>query len=170
MFKNKKNVVIIILSIIILLLLVSVFILFLSNNHTVSTNNIDGSNMTSDELINMFKTEGYTFDITDMDGTIYIILENKIAGITIQRIYNKYLGNLMTFDDNSINDKMADLTKLDKNNTPEEELQYKAYESWMKKYNITKTQLSNMLDDYYSQNKSNTKTMNIQNILNNTTN
>ncbi len=116
---------------------------------------IDGSNMNNDELYELFNDEGYSIRITkfsDNLSTTYVVLENKTEGITIQRIYNNYVGNLMTFDDDSVNSEMADLLYPDENKTEEEKQQYKAYQSWLSHYNITKTQLSEMLDNYYDEN------------------
>ena len=154
MLKNKKNIIILILVIIILILTVSM-IFILKPKKTNNAKQIDASKLNSDELIELFKDEGYSIEITkfsDTPSTTYVILENKTEGITIQRIYNKYIGNLMTFDDDSINDEMADLLYPDSNETEGEKRQYKAYQSWLNNYKITKTQLSDMIDNYYNNN------------------
>lgn len=151
MFKDKKNIIILLLSILIIIMsIVIVIFLTLFNKHP----KIDVSKMTSSELIEMFKQEGYEIVIyKSNNSTIYVNLENSKEGITLQRIYNIYLGNLMTFDNDSINDEMADLIDTNKNNNILKKQQYEAYESWLKKYNITIFQISEMLDKYYSDNK-----------------
>ena len=154
MLKNKKNVIILILAIIILILTVSIFFILKPKKESISKN-VDGSKMNNDELYEMFKDEGYSIEITRFShnpSTTYAVLENKTEGVTIQRIYNKYVGNLMTFDDDSVNDDMADLLYPDRNDTEEKKRQYKAYQSWLNNYNITKTQLSDMIDNYYDSN------------------
>lgn len=167
--KNKKNIIIIILSIAVILLLSVVIYFVLSSNNSNKQNNIDGSEMTSSELKNMFEAEGYDFRITEFAGqkSTYIILENKKSGITVQRIINTLLGTLMTFDNDSINDEMADLITLSDNDTDGKKQQYKAFKSWLNYYNITQTQLSNMLDYYYSNNKSETEVINVNELINN---
>lgn len=153
MLKDKKNIVIFILSLIILIMIVGIAILLIFNLVS-KTKTIDGSEMSSYELLEMFKQEGYEVQIYKSGNTtIYVNLENEKEGITIQRIYNNYIGNLMTFDDDSINDEMADLIDANKNDTVLKKQQYEAYENWIKKYNITKLQISEMLDKYYNENK-----------------
>lgn len=164
MFKDKKNIIILILSAIILIMIIGSVAFFITRKVEGNTH-IDGSKLSSLELLEMFKKEGYEIRITELDGTLYIILNNKREGITIQRIPNTLLGTMMTFDDDSINNEMADLITLSYNNTKEKEQQYKAYENWMKYYNITRTQLSEMLDDYYRNNKDKTETINTEELL-----
>ena len=154
MLKNKKNLIILLLIIIILALTISI-IFILKPEKESKLKSIDGSKMNNDELYELFKDEGFSIRITkfsDTPSTTYVVLENKTEGITVQRIYNKYVGNLMTFDDDSVNDEMADLLYPNKNETEEEKQQYKAYQSWLSHYNITKTQLSEMIDNYYDKN------------------
>lgn len=152
MLKDKKNIVIFILSLIILIMIVGITALLIFNSVN-KTKRIDGSEMSSSELLEMFKQEGYEVEIYKSGNTtIYVNLENEKEGITIQRIYNTYIGNLMTFDDDSINDETADLIDTNKNDTILKEQQYEAYENWIRKYNITKLQISEMLDSYYSEN------------------
>ena len=123
--------------------------------------------MSSSELLEMFEKEGYKIELTEFSGQsgTYIILEDNKNGITIQKILNTLLGTMMTFEDNTINDKMADLIDLSENNTKEKEQQYEAYERWLKKYNITKTQLSQMLDSYYNNNKDKIEVINTDELL-----
>ena len=155
--KSKKiRIYVSILIAIILTLAISIiFLLKPAKEDKTKSKTIDGSKLNNDELYELFKDEGYSIEITkfsDSPSTTYIILENKTEGITIQRIYNNYVGNLMTFDDDSVNNEMADLLYPDENKTEEEKQQYKAYQSWLNYYNITKTQLSQMLDNYYDEN------------------
>lgn len=164
MFKDKKNIIILILSMIILVLIISFVLYFILNKYS-GFNHIDGSNMSTPQLIEMFKSEGYELKVINIDGIMYTMLENEPEGITIQKIYNTLVGNLMTYDDDTINDKMADLLNTSSNDTLEEQQQYKAYENWLKKYNITKTQLVKMIDDYYIENKYNTEVINTQDLL-----
>lgn len=126
---------------------------FFSINKTNNETTIDASKMSSSELLDMFKSEGYEIRLTNLDGILYIILENEKDGITIQRILNTLVGTLMTFDDDSINNEMADLITISENDSKERQEQYKAYKSWIEYYNVTKTQLSEMLDEYYENNK-----------------
>lgn len=163
MFKDKKNIIILLLVIIILMLIATIIIAITFNRYNKKA--VDASTFSSSELLEMFKKEGYEIKITNISGTIYINLDNKTEGITIQRIYDTILGNLMTFDDDSINEEMADILYPSKNDTKEKERQYKAYQSWIEKYNISKTQLSSMLDKYYSENKDKTEVININDLL-----
>lgn len=139
-----------------IVLILTIIIIFVIKSTEKDTSKIiDGSKLNNDELYGLFKDEDYSIRITKFSddlSTTYVILENKTEGITVQRIYNNYVGNLMTFDDNSVNDEMADLLYPDKNETEEEKQQYKAYQSWLNHYNITKTQLSEMIDNYYNKN------------------
>lgn len=152
MLKDKKNIIILTLSIVIFAMIICI-ILFFSMNKSDKETTVDGSKMSSSELLDMFKSEGYEIRLTNLDGTLYIILENEIDGITIQRIPDTLIGTLMTFNDDSINDEMADLITISENDSKEKQEQYKAYKSWMEYYNITKSQLSEMLDEYYKNNK-----------------
>lgn len=146
---DNKNVAILVLSII-LVIIVVLFLLFFILNQVKKSEAIDASGYSSLELIDMFNQEGYDIKIyTSGQYTVYVTLENDSEGITIQRIYNSLVGNMMTFDDNSINDEMADLIDTSENDTPEKEQQYNAFENWLENYNITKLQISDMLDTYY---------------------
>ena len=150
---DNKNVAILVLSII-LVIIVVLFLLFFILNQVKNSEAIDASGYSSLELIDMFNQEGYEIKIyTSGQYTIYVCLENDKEGIEVQRIYNNLIGTLMTFDDDSINDEMADLINTSENDTPEREQQYEAFENWLKKYNITKLQVSDMLDTYYDLHK-----------------
>ena len=152
-FKDRKNIVILILSITIVIMLVFI-VIALTFSKIIKPQKIDASNYSSYELVDMFNKEGYHIEIyTSGEYTIYVNLENSKEGITIQRIYNNLIGNQMTFDDDSINEEMADLIDTSENDTVEKEQQYEAFENWLKKYNITKLQISNMLDTYYDLHK-----------------
>lgn len=154
---------------IVLILTISVIFL-LKPTKANKTESIDGSKLNKDELYELFKEEGYSIRITtysDTPSTTYVVLENKTEGITVQRIYNKYVGNLMTFDDDSVNDEMADLLYPDKNETEKEKQQYKVYQSWLKNYNITKTQLTEMIDNYYNKNLDKIEIIDISELLSN---
>ena len=158
-----------ILIIIVLILSISIT-LMLKPTEENKSKPIDGSKLNNDELYELFKEEGYSIRITtysDTLSTTYVVLENKTEGITVQRIYNKYVGNLMTFDDNSVNDEMADLLYPDKNETEKEKQQYKVYQSWLKNYNITKTQLTEMMDNYYNKNLDKIEIIDISEFLSN---
>ncbi len=152
MFKDKKNVIILLLSIIILLLIIG-FIIFFVITKPKDKPSIDASKLSSIELLEMFNQEGYKIEMTNIDGTLHLDLENEKEGITIQKIPNTLVGTLMTFNDDSINNEMADIITLSYNDTKEKEQQYKAFKSWLEYYNVSKTQISEMLDDYYNDNK-----------------
>lgn len=159
MFKNKKNLLIVLLSIIVLLLIVFICI-FITNKKE----KIDFSNMSSYELIEAFQNNEYEFEISKFshsNSTIYLTLENKKEGICIQRIYNIYIGNMMTFQNRSANNEMADLIDLTRNDTTGEQQQYKLFEKWLNYYNISKIQLSDFLDYYYKNNKNDIKILDI---------
>ena len=150
---DNKNIAILILSIILAIVVIA-FLAFFISAQINKSQEIDASDYSSYELIDMFQQNGYNIKIyTSGQYTVYVCLENDAEGITIQRIYNKLIGNMMTFDDKSINDEMADLINTSENDTPEKEQQYEAFENWLKKYNITKYQVSNMLDTYYDLHK-----------------
>lgn len=163
MFKDKKNVVILILSIIILIMLIGIAIVLIFNQYHKKT--IDGSNLSTSELLEMFYQEGYEVELINIDGTLYINLENEREGITIQRIPDTLVGTLMTFDDDSINDEIADLITLSRNDTKGKQQQYEAYKNWMEYYNITKAQLTKMLDTYYNNNKDKIEMINTEELL-----
>lgn len=164
-FDDRKNIAILTLSIIIVILIILFLLIFICNKIKESQK-IDASNYSSFELIDMFNQEGYEIKIyTSGQYTTYINLENDNEGITIQRIYNNLIGNLMTFDDDSINDEMADLIDTSENDTPEKEQQYQAFENWLKNYSITKLQISNMLDTYYDLHKDDAE--NLDKLINN---
>ena len=168
MLKDKKNIIILLLITIILIIIGITIALASKLNEKNFSKTIDSSKLSSTELLEMFEDEGYQIELityTSLPSTVYIIFNNKTEGITIQRIYDTYVGNQMTFDDDSINDEMADLLYSDRNDTEEEKQQYKAYRSWLNNHNITKTQLSNMLDVYYEKNKDKIKTININEFL-----
>lgn len=152
MFKDKKNVIILLLSIIIFLLVIGFIICFVITKPKDKPS-IDASKLSNVELLEMFNQEGYKIEMTNIDGTLYLMLKNKKEGITIQRIPNTLVGTLMTFGDDSINDEMADIITLSSNDTKEKEQQYKAFKSWLEYYNVSKTRISEMLDDYYGDNK-----------------
>ena len=161
---DKKNVAILILSVTLVIVLV-LFLVFFIPNQIQKSKKIDATNYSSFELIDMFEQEGYNIEIyTSGQYTVYVNLENNKEGITIQRIYNNLVGNMMTFDDDSINDEMADLINTSENNTVEKKQQYEAFENWLKKYNITKLQISNMLDTYYDLHKD--EAQNLDDIVN----
>lgn len=174
--KNKKNITIFILSIVIFIMTVIIFyllIFYVKNTNLISVNNnsIDGSHMNSLELLEMFEKENYNIKIEKFisssysDNSVFIILENKTEGIRIQRILNTLVGTLMTYSEHNINKESADLLELSENDTKEKEQQYKAFLSWLKKYNITKSQLSEMLDKYYSNNPNKIEITNIDELL-----
>lgn len=163
MLKDKKNITILILSIIILILIVGIISFFIINQHHKKS--IDGSNLSNSELLEMFSKEGYEVKLTNIDGKLYINLENDKEGITIQRISDTLIGTLMTFNDDSINNEMADMITLSENNTKEKKLQYEAYKNWLDYYNTTKTQISEMLDTYYKNNKDKVEYINTEELL-----
>ena len=147
---DNKNVAILVLSII-LVIIIAFILLFFVLIQIRNSQKVDASSYSYSELVDMFVEDGYAIKIyTSGQYTIYVCLENDKEGITIQRIYNSLVGNMMTFDDDSINDEMADLIDTSENDTPEKEQQYTAFENWLKKYNITKLQVSDMLDTYYN--------------------
>lgn len=170
---KKKNIVILILSIIIVIMAIVIILLLFNKNiitdtASSTTYSIDGSKMSNSKLLEMFEKEGYEIKIecfSNSKSTMYVILDNKTEGITIQRIYNIYIGNQLTFSDDSINDSIADLLYTNENDTNDKKQQYKAYQSWLEKYNITKTQLSEMLDTYYNQNPDKIEVIDIDNLL-----
>lgn len=152
---DKKNIIILILAILLVLAIIIIIV-----PKTQKTKSIDGSEYSSYELINMFEEESYTFEIwTSGEYTTYIILENESEGITIQRIYNDLVGTSMTFDDDTINDDMADLIDTSNNDTVEKKQQYEAFENWLDSFNITKLQVSETLDTYYDLYKSDSKNL-----------
>lgn len=174
---KKQTIIIILLSIIILILsTIVVSFLIIKNNSSNETkaHSIDGSKMNDVELLEMFQKENYNIKLekiislsspTYSDNCIYVIFENKQEGIRIQRVLNTLTGTLMTYKDDSINTAYADLLQLSRNDTKEEQEQYDAFLSWLKKYNITKTQLSNMLDYYYYNNTDKIQTINTDDLF-----
>lgn len=166
MLKDKKNIIILLLITIILILLICIMIFKL--NYKQKSKVIDFSKLSSTELLEMFEDEGYQIELksfSDLPSTVYIIFRNKTEGIIIQRIYDTYVGNQMTFYDDSINDEIADLLYYDRNDTEGKKQQYKAYQSWLNNYNISKIQLSNMLDEYYEKNADKIKIIDMSEFL-----
>lgn len=160
-------VIIVIIAIIIFIGTICIYKLTYDLKHTTQVSN--NIKMSSFELIELLKNEGYEYEITEFSGQsgTYVTLRDNKNGVVIQRILNTVLGTMMTFCDKTINDSMADLIDYSRNDTIEEQQQYKAYERWLKKYNITKMQLSEMLDYYYKNNLDKTETVNINTLLNN---
>ena len=161
--KNKKNLIIVLLSIVVfVLILIIIFLVMPKKSHK-----IDGSNMSSGELINMFENEQYEFKLTNFSGqqSIYVSISNSKKGITLQKILNTALGTMMTFYDDTINKESADLLVLSDNNTKEKQQQYKAFEDWLKYYNITKLQVSDMLDYYFTIHKNEVEIVDLNAIL-----
>lgn len=163
-FKDKKNIIILLLTALIIILITFLILAF---NYNKSNVNVDGSNMSYDELIHMFEKEGYIFKLRKLDTTLYITLENNKKGITIQRIPDTLVGTLMTFEDNSINYEMANLLDTNENNTKEKKQQYEAFLSWLNYYNISKIQLCSMLDNYYTNNVDKIEYIDTTNLLKN---
>lgn len=155
---DNKNVAILVLSII-LVIIVVLFLLFFVLNQVKESQKIDASNYSFSELVNLFKNEGYEFELyyKDKDSkyfyTTYATLENKDNGISISKIHNNSIGTIFTFNDDTINDESVNLIDTSENDTVEKEQQYTAFENWLKKYNITKLQVSDMLDTYYDLHK-----------------
>ena len=172
---KKQTIIIILLSsaVITLAAILISFVILQNNSKNEKTYSIDGSKMNNTELLEMFKKEDYTISMKQFVSTtykyhsnpIYIILENEREGIEVQRIIGTLTGTLMTYSDDSINDKYADLLQLSRNDTEQEQEQYEAFLSWLKKYNISKTQLSSMLDLYYENNKDKIKIINEDDFL-----
>lgn len=161
---NKKNVIIFSLLILVIILILIILFLLL-NNKNIS--NIDASNMSYSELLQMFEEEGYKFELTSLDDILYITLKNSSDGITIQRIPNTLVGTLMTFYDNTINGEIADLIDTSKNDTKGKENQYKAFKNWLNYYNLSEMQLCTMLDKYYQTNFDKIEYIDTNKILNN---
>ena len=55
----------------------------------------------------------------------------------------------MTFNNANINEESADLIDTSYNDTIEEKQQYGAFYNWLETYNISKVQISTMLDNYF---------------------
>lgn len=175
---KKQTILIILLSIMVLVLsviLILVFILHNNSSKETKSYSIDGSKMSTTELLEMFSKEDYNIKLERIvslnspsysDNCTYVIFENKREGIRIQRILNTLVGTLMTYKDESINDECADLLQLSRNDTKEKQEQYDAFLSWLKKYNITKTQLSSMLDYYYYNNTNKIEIINTDDLFN----
>ena len=161
---KKQNIIIIMLSIIIFILSIAFIAVFINRNITSDNQksySIDGSKMNNEEEFKMLQKENYTISMTQFTSSsykyyysrpIYITLENKQESIRIERIVNTLTGTLMTYRDKSINYEYADLIYSSYNNSDEKKQQYKAFTSWLQKYNISKTQLSDLLDWYYKNN------------------
>lgn len=167
--KNKWCLAVIIVVITILMFLGIIFIckLIYNSKHAFQVSN--NMKMSSSELIEFFENEGYEYEITEFSGQsgIYVTLSNNKNGVVVQRILNTLLGTMMTFRDKTINDSTADLIDYSRNNTIEKEQQYKAYEKWLEKYNISKMQLSEMFDYYYKNNIDKKEKINVNELLNN---
>lgn len=84
--KDKKNIIIMLLIVVIIILLF-LFILFPIINKK-NVNNIDGSNMSSSELIEMFNKEGYNIKLTKFYGQsgTYIINDEQTENININEL------------------------------------------------------------------------------------
>lgn len=148
-----------------IIVLLSGIVFFLSgctNNNNESSSkkqkNIDGSSMTSEELLEMFESEGFSIRMDQFissrysNKSTYIILENEKTGITIQRIVNTLAGTLMSYRNENMSTEYADLIDLSRNKTNEEEELYDNFLDLLEKYNITQPQISNMMDYYYRNN------------------
>lgn len=159
MFKDKKNIIILLFIIIIILAIYGIiFLIHGENSNSTETFEVkknDWSNLTSTELIDKFQSDGYEISVNLYSSTTaYITLENKNEGIYIQRVQNTLIGGMLSFKNRNINDELADLIDISRNNTDEEKQQYKYFEKWSSQYNVSKTQLTAMLD-YYLQYQNN---------------
>ena len=163
---KKETILIIVLVISILLNIVLLIYVGINTIPKKSNKNIDASTMTDSELLFMFKNEGYDIKLESFSTADYILLENDSKGITIQRIYSKYIGTLMTYDNDTINDEMADLISITDNDTDSKKQQYENFQDWLQYYNLTLSQLSKFLDNYYKENQDSIVYIDEYNILN----
>lgn len=140
---NKKLIILIIC--IIFVAIVGIIIFVLNNNK------IDASKLSNKELVDMFKSKGYYFEIKPniYGDTHYIDLINNSEGITIERIKNDNIGNMLSFKNTKINNSLAELTGEVENKTNDSKLQYEAYIKWAGQFNISIKQLENLLDSVY---------------------
>lgn len=164
---NKKDIVLIaVLIISILLNLILLSYIGISNASKKINKNIDASTMIDSELLQMFNDEGYEISMSRFSSADYIVLSNESNGVNIQRVYTKYIGTLMTYYNKTINDEMADLIDFTNNDTEEKKQQYENYQDWLKYYNISQTQLTKFLDNYYEKNQDSIVYIDEYNILN----
>lgn len=164
---NKKDIVLIaVLIISILLNLILLSYIGISNASKKINKNIDASTMIDSELLQMFNDEGYEISMSRFSSADYIVLSNESNGVNIQRVYTKYIGTLMTYYNKTINDEMADLIDFTDNDTEEKKQQYENYQDWLKYYNISQTQLTKFLDNYYEKNQDSIVYIDEYNILN----
>ena len=161
-----------------LLLLFSGLIIMLSGctgknieHESSKYNNIDGSHMSSSELIEMFESEGYTIRMErfiytgSSDKSVHILLDNEKRGTTVERIVNTLVGTLMTYRNRNISKEYADILDLSDNNTNEKKQLYNNFMDLLKQYNITQTQISDMLDYYYRTNPDKIEIINMDDYL-----
>ena len=164
---SKKDIILIVVLIIsILLNILLISYISISNASKKVSKNIDASTMLDSELVQMFKDEGYEISMTRFSSADYIVLSNEANGVNIQRVYTKYIGTLMTYYNKTINDKMADLINFTDNDTEEKKQQYENFQDWQKYYNISLSQLSEFLDNYYKNNQDSIVYIDEYNILN----
>ena len=164
---SKKDIILIVVLIIsILLNILLISYISISNASKKVSKNIDASTMLDSELVQMFKDEGYEISMTRFSSADYIVLSNEANGVNIQRVYTKYIGTLMTYYNKTINDKMADLINFTDNDTEEKTQQYENFQDWQKYYNISLSQLSEFLDNYYKNNQDSIVYIDEYNILN----
>lgn len=163
---KKETILIIVLVISILLNLILLSYIGISNASKKINKNIDASTMIDSELLQMFNDEGYEISMSRFSSADYIVLSNESNGVNIQRVYTKYIGTLMTYYNKTINDEMADLIDFTDNDTEEKKQQYENYQDWLKYYNISQTQLTKFLDNYYEKNQDSIVYIDEYNILN----
>ena len=156
MLKDKKNSIILLLISIILAL--TIYFLFFSCNNT------------SKKLLSLIK-QGYEIKIFVEDGFSYIVLKNE--NITITRMATTDAGDnilLLSFKDKTINNSDADMFSNPYQTNIKSEMlsQQSASIEWLKKQNISATELSDILGQYfYNNQKVTTPASQLKDYLNN---
>ena len=148
---SKKSLIALIIVIIVLFTttIITTTLLFARSN---KQEKIDNSNLTDRQVIEYLENENYKFEkssFSDNDSTIYTTISND--NVYLQKIVNIYLGTKYTFGNEVYNDENADIVNLDNNDNDEKNIQYSAYQKWLKEINLTDNQIISVLD-YYDEN------------------
>ena len=136
---------------IVALSIIIIILMFIIISSSIKIKKQDNINLSSYEVITYLESKGYSFETQDFIQTYlthYIILRNDSEGIWIQKLDNELVGTMLSFKNDQINDKFADMTSESANETKEEQQQYKAYINWLNDMGLTKMQLIDALDFY----------------------
>lgn len=136
---------------IILVALMCLCIVGCGSNGKDKDKKIDNTDLSSKEVQEYLEKEGYEFLVSDNENTQYTIISKD--NIWIQKIVNNYIGNFVTFQNDKINDEHASIVDEKENDTDELKEQYNGFLKWLESVGLDKSQITDVLDYYDSENR-----------------